>query len=236
MRNDRRKNDEMRLVRVTNDFIKYPEGSILMEFGETKVICNATVQTGVPAFLDESLSGWLTAEYAMLPRATHTRSMREAAKGSFSGRTHEISRLIGRALRGVVDLSKIPGKTIFIDCDVIQADGGTRVTSITGAFIAVAIACKKLLSAKEIATYPVKDYLAAISCGIVNGEALLDLNYEEDSSASVDLNLIATGSGKIVEIQCTAEKEPFDNEGLQEMLRIGFCGINRLIDLEKRMV
>ena len=236
MRADGRLVDELRLVNITKDFIKYPEGSVLFEIGNTKVICNASIDDAVPPFLLNENKGWLTAEYSMLPRSTHTRSQRESIKGSLSGRTQEISRLIGRALRASLNLNKMPGKTIIVDCDVIQADGGTRVASITGGYIAVSLAIKKLLENNLIAEDPRLDYVAAISVGIIEKDVTLDLNYEEDYKANVDLNLVATGSGKIIEIQGTAEREPFDNICLQNMINFGFRGIKSLVELQKRIV
>lgn len=236
MRVDGRLVDELRLVNITKDFIKYPEGSVLFEIGNTKVICNASIDDAVPPFLLNENKGWLTAEYSMLPRSTHTRSQRESIKGSLSGRTQEISRLIGRALRASLNLNKIPGKTIIVDCDVIQADGGTRVASITGGYIAVSLAIKKLLENNLIAEDPRLDYVAAISVGIIEKDVTLDLNYEEDYKANVDLNLVATGSGKIIEIQGTAEREPFDNICLQNMINFGLRGIKSLVELQKRIV
>ena len=236
MRVDGRLVDELRLVNITKDFIKYPEGSVLFEIGNTKVICNASIDDAVPPFLLNENKGWLTAEYSMLPRSTHTRSQRESIKGSLSGRTQEISRLIGRALRASLNLNKMPGKTIIVDCDVIQADGGTRVASITGGYIAVSLAIKKLLENNLIAEDPRLDYVAAISVGIIEKDVTLDLNYEEDYKANVDLNLVATGSGKIIEIQGTAEREPFDNICLQNMINFGLRGIKSLVELQKRIV
>lgn len=236
MRADGRLVDELRLVNITKDFIKYPEGSVLFEIGNTKVICNASIDDAVPPFLLNENKGWLTAEYSMLPRSTHTRSQRESIKGSLSGRTQEISRLIGRALRASLNLNKMPGKTIIVDCDVIQADGGTRVASITGGYIAVSLAIKKLLENNLIAEDPRLDYVAAISVGIIEKDVTLDLNYEEDYKANVDLNLVATGSGKIIEIQGTAEREPFDNICLQNMINFGLRGIKSLVELQKRIV
>ena len=236
MRVDGRLHNELRLVNVTRDFIKYPEGSILFEMGNTKVICNASIDTTVPPFLINENKGWLTAEYSMLPRATHTRNQRESIKGSLSGRTQEISRLIGRSLRASLDLNKIPGKTILVDCDVIQADGGTRVASITGGYIAVSLAIKKLLEANIILEDPRIDYVAAVSIGMVDNEIFLDLNYEEDYRSAVDLNLVATASGRIIEIQGTAEKEPFDQNCLNNMIDLGLKGIKTLVELQKRVV
>ena len=236
MRVDGRLVDELRLVNITKDFIKYPEGSVLFEIGNTKVICNASIDNSVPPFLLNENKGWLTAEYSMLPRATHTRNQRESIKGSPSGRSQEISRLIGRALRASLNLNKIPGKTIIVDCDVIQADGGTRVASITGGCIAVSLAIKKLLDDNIISEDPRLDYVAAISVGIIEKEVFLDLNYEEDYKATVDLNLVATGIGKIIEIQGTAEREPFDNICLQNMIDFGLKGIKSLVEVQKRII
>lgn len=236
MRVDGRLHHELRLVNVIRDFIKYPEGSILFEMGNTKVICNASIDTTVPPFLINENKGWLTAEYSMLPRATHTRNQRESIRGSLSGRTQEISRLIGRSLRASLDLNKIPGKTILVDCDVIQADGGTRVASITGGYIAVSLAIKKLLEANIILEDPRIDYVAAVSIGMVDNEIFLDLNYEEDYRSAVDLNLVATASGRIIEIQGTAEKEPFDQNCLNNMIDLGLKGIKTLVELQKRVV
>jgi ribonuclease PH len=236
MRVDGRLHHELRLINITKDFIKYPEGSILIEMGDTKVICNVSIDNTVPPFLLNENKGWLTAEYSMLPRATHTRSQRESIKGSLSGRTQEISRLIGRSLRASLDLNKIPGKTILVDCDVIQADGGTRVASITGGYIALSLAIKKLLETNIISEDPRVDYVAAVSIGMIDNELFLDLNYNEDYRTSVDLNLVATASGKIVEIQGTAEKEPFDHNCLNNMITLGMKGIKTLVELQKRIV
>lgn len=225
MRGDTRANDEMRLIKITDDFVKYPEGSVLIEFGETKVICNATVNEGVPPFLKGTGTGWVTAEYSMLPRATHSRNTREAQKGKLSGRTHEISRLIGRSLRSVVNLELLGERSIILDCDVIQADGGTRTASISGAFIALNKAVKKMMERGDIKENPITEGVAAVSLGLVGGELLLDLNYEEDSSAQVDMNLVGTVSGKVIEIQGTAEESPFEREKVSEMLDLGFRGL-----------
>lgn len=202
MRHDGRQHDELRPITFDLDFISHPEGSVLITAGNTKVICNASVEDRVPPFLRGGGKGWITAEYSMLPRATNQRTIRESSKGKISGRTMEIQRLIGRALRAVVDLEKLGERTIWIDCDVIQADGGTRTASITGAFLAMAIAIGKLIKAGTIKTNPITDFLAAISVGIDKEQGiLLDLNYEEDSSAEVDMNVIMTGSGRFVELQ-----------------------------------
>jgi ribonuclease PH len=234
MRNLGRKNDEMRNIKITTDYIKYPEGSVLIEFGETKVICNVTLEEGVPRFLKDQGTGWITAEYSMLPRATHTRNQREAVKGKVKGRTQEISRLIGRSLRSAVDMNLMGERTMMIDCDVIQADGGTRTASISGAFVAIYIAFDKLVKAGEIEKNPVKEFVSAVSLGIVNDELLLDLDYSEDSNADVDLNIVATNTGKIIEIQGTAEKEPFDKQDLIKMLDLGLKGINTIYEAQKK--
>ncbi len=235
-RSDGRRSDEIRPVKVTRPFIKYADGSVLIEMGETKVICTASVEEKVPPFLRDKGQGWVTAEYAMLPRATHDRTPREAARGKQSGRTLEIQRLVGRALRAVTDLSAMGERTIWIDCDVIQADGGTRTASITGAFIALADACATLKKKKMLAKTPLVDYLAALSVGRVDGVALVDLCYEEDSRAEVDMNLVMTGSGRLVEIQGTAERGSFGKEELDRFLALGWDGIQQLIKLQKDCV
>ena len=235
MRTDKRANDEMRLIKITNDFVKYPEGSVLIEFGETKVICNATVNESVPPFLKGSDTGWVTAEYSMLPRSTHSRNVREAQRGKLSGRTHEISRLIGRSLRSAVNLEMLGERSIILDCDVIQADGGTRTASISGAFIALNKAVKKMIERGDIEESPITESVAAVSLGLVNDELLLDLNYEEDSSAQVDMNLVGTGSGKIIEIQGTAEESPFERGKVSEMLELGFKGLEVIFAAQKRI-
>src|SRR5512146_494487 len=204
-RSDSRRSDEMRPVNIVPDFISTAEGSALIEVGNTRVICNASIEESVPAFMKGSGKGWITAEYSMLPRSTLTRTPREASRGRQSGRTHEIQRLIGRALRAAVDLSQLGERTITLDCDVIQADGGTRTASITGAFVALGLALEKLVEAGTLTSAPIRDFVAAVSVGIVEGEILLDLCYEEDSRAEVDLNFVMTGSRKIVEVQATAE-------------------------------
>lgn len=236
MRNDGRKNDEMRLIKITDDFVKYPEGSVLIEFGETKVICNASVNESVPPFLKGSGRGWITAEYSMLPRSTHTRNTREAVKGKLSGRTHEISRLIGRSLRSVVDLDLLGEVSIVLDCDVIQADGGTRTAAISGAYIALNKALQGLIHRGIIEANPVSDAVAAVSLGVINGKICLDLNYEEDSNAQVDLNLVGTKNGKIIEIQGTAESFPFDRKQLNDMVETGFNGLNVIFDAQQEIM
>jgi len=234
MRSDGRRNDEMRLIKITTDYIKYPEGSVLIEFGETKVICNVSITEGVPPFLKGSGTGWITAEYSMLPRATHTRNVRESVKGKLSGRTQEISRLIGRAMRSVVDLTLLGERTIVIDCDVIQADGGTRTASISGGFVALYLALDKLVKAGELEENPIKNFVAAVSVGVLNDEVILDLNYEEDSTAKVDMNVVATESGEIIEIQGTGEESPFSREVLNKMIDFAFIGIKNIVEAQKR--
>ncbi|MEC1490760.1 ribonuclease PH [Bacillus subtilis] len=237
MRHDGRQHDELRPITFDLDFISHPEGSVLITAGNTKVICNASVEDRVPPFLRGGGKGWITAEYSMLPRATNQRTIRESSKGKISGRTMEIQRLIGRALRAVVDLEKLGERTIWIDCDVIQADGGTRTASITGAFLAMAIAIGKLIKAGTIKTNPITDFLAAISVGIDKEQGiLLDLNYEEDSSAEVDMNVIMTGSGRFVELQGTGEEATFSREDLYGLLGLAEKGIQELIDKQKEVL
>ncbi|CAF1844986.1 ribonuclease PH [Bacillus subtilis] len=237
MRHDGRQHDELRPITFDLDFISHPEGSVLITVGNTKVICNASVEDRVPPFLRGGGKGWITAEYSMLPRATNQRTIRESSKGKISGRTMEIQRLIGRALRAVVDLEKLGERTIWIDCDVIQADGGTRTASITGAFLAMAIAIGKMIKAGTIKTNPITDFLAAISVGIDKEQGiLLDLNYEEDSSAEVDMNVIMTGSGRFVELQGTGEEATFSREDLNGLLGLAEKGIQELIDKQKEVL
>jgi ribonuclease PH len=212
---------------------KYAEGSVYIEMGDTKVLITATVDEKVPPFLKGQGKGWVTAEYSMLPRATQSRNQREANRGKLSGRTMEIQRLIGRALRSVVNLHALGERTITLDCDVIQADGGTRTTSITGAFVALAIAVNKIAEQHKLAVFPITDYLASTSVGIAGGQALLDLNYEEDSKAKVDMNLVMTGSGKFVEVQGTGEESPFSREELDQILELGEQGIRELIERQQ---
>ncbi|MBQ2113559.1 MAG: ribonuclease PH, partial [Selenomonadales bacterium] len=215
MRIDNRQADELRPVRITRNYLKYAEGSALIEVGNTRVLCAATIEERVPSFLKGSGEGWITAEYSLLPRSTQTRNQRESAKGKVTGRTHEIQRLIGRSLRSVVDLKALGERTIWIDCDVIQADGGTRTASITGAFMAMTDAIASIY--KNDKPFPVKDFVAAVSVGIHENEPLLDLCYAEDSNAEVDMNFVITGSGKFVEIQGTGEERPFDKEEMNAM-------------------
>jgi ribonuclease PH len=233
MRHDGRQQDEARAVRITTDYIKHAEGSVLIEVGDTKVICTASIEERVPPFMKGQGKGWVTAEYSMLPRATQVRNQREAAKGKLGGRTMEIQRLIGRALRSVVRLEKLGERTITLDCDVIQADGGTRTTSITGAYIAMVMAMHKLIRDQKLSALPVTDYLASISVGIINGEALLDLNYEEDSKAIVDMNVVMTGNGQFVELQGTGEEAPFSRDELNKLLELAEIGIERFIAAQK---
>ncbi|MCL4536116.1 MAG: ribonuclease PH [Nitrospirae bacterium] len=236
MRPDGRKNDELRKVDVTRNFIKTAEGSVLIEVGNTRVICTASIEDKVPPFLRDQKKGWVTAEYGMIPRATHTRTMRESTSGRVGGRTQEIQRLIGRALRAVVDLEVLGERTVWIDCDVIQADGGTRTASITGAFIALNDALYHALKNGMINRNPVKDYLAAVSVGIINSEPRLDLCYAEDSAAEVDMNVVMTESGRIVEIQGTAEAEPFSRDMLNSMLSLSEKGIGELVKIQREIV
>ncbi len=235
MRKDNRKDDELRRVRIIRDFLTHPEGSCLVEFGDTKVICTASVTDSVPPFLKGKGQGWITAEYSMLPRATHTRNIRESVQGKISGRTHEIQRMIGRAMRTAVELTKLGERTIWVDCDVIQADGGTRTASITGAFVAVADALIKLYEEGVLTTVPIKDFVAAVSVGIVNGRPLLDLNFEEDSMAQVDMNVVGTGTGKLSEVQAMGEEFTFSREELENLLDLAMKGISELVELQKAL-
>jgi len=221
--------NEIRDIRMTRDFLKYPEGSVLIEMGQTKIICTATIEDKAPAFLRNTGRGWLTSEYAMLPGSTQGRMDRESVRGRIGGRTHEIQRLIGRSLRAVTDLGAFGERTIFIDCDVIQADGGTRTASITGGFVALVDLFRKLQKKGLIDRIPVCDYVSAVSVGVVDDQILLDLNYEEDSRAEVDMNVIMTGRGLFIEIQGTAEKTPFGRERLNAMSVVAEEGIKKLI-------
>lgn len=234
MRFDGRNIEELRPVHIETNYIKHPEGSVLISVGDTKVICTASVDDRVPPFMRGEGKGWITAEYSMLPRATEQRTMRESTKGKVTGRTMEIQRLIGRALRAVVDLEALGEKTIWIDCDVIQADGGTRTASITGAFVAMALALHKLQEAGKITSFPVKSYLAATSVGIIEElGAILDLNYHEDSRALVDMNVIMTGAEEFVELQGTGEEATFTRAQLNELLDLATAGINQLFESQK---
>ncbi len=230
MRNNRKK-DEIREIRISKEYIKYPEGSVLIELGNTKVICNATVEEKVPPFLKGSSKGWITAEYSMLPRATNTRTKRESSNGKLTGRTMEIQRLIGRSLRAAIDLKKLGERTIMIDCDVIQADGGTRTAAITGGYLALELAVNKLLDSGKITENPIVSKIAAISVGIVDGEVLLDLEYEEDSIAEVDMNIIMNDRGEFVEIQGTGEGKTFNLKELNSLLEITRNAFDKLFTL-----
>ena len=232
MRLDGRDSSSMRDVRITRNFTKHAEGSVLIEFGDTKVICTATIEDGVPPFLRGKGSGWVTAEYSMLPRATHTRSPRESSRGKIGGRTHEIQRLIGRSLRAVINLTQLGERTILIDCDVIQADGGTRTASITGAYVALIDAVRRLEKDGLISVNPVREAVAAVSVGMVNGEPLLDLNYHEDSAAEVDMNFVMTSSNRFVEVQGTAESKPFTIDDMDCMRSLAVTGILNLFEIQ----
>jgi ribonuclease PH len=233
MRPDGRADDELRKTRITKNFLNTAEGSVLIEIGDTKVICTASIEEKVPLFLKDQNTGWVTAEYSMLPRSTQVRTMRESVQGRISGRTHEIQRLIGRSLRCVLDLDALGERTIWIDCDVIQADGGTRTASITGAFVALTDAVQYALDSKIIKKQPILDAVAAISVGIVEGKPCLDLSYAEDAAAEVDMNIVMTGSGHFIEIQGTAESNPFDKNSLQQLLALAGSGIRELIAIQK---
>jgi ribonuclease PH len=226
----------MRPVEIETGYLKTAEGSALITVGHTRVLCAASIEEGVPQFLRGSGKGWVTAEYAMLPRATLKRTPREVSKGRPSGRTHEIQRLIGRSLRAVVDLDALGERSVMVDCDVIQADGGTRTASITGAFVALAMAIDQLSKFGALKKSPILDSVAATSVGIVGGEPMLDLDYEEDSRADVDMNIVMTGSGKFIEVQATAEHRPFDDTQLQGLIDLARTGIRDLIDTQKRVV
>ncbi|WP_017814111.1 MULTISPECIES: ribonuclease PH [Paenibacillus] len=236
MRINGRQQNELRPLKITPNVNKYAEGSVYIEVGDTKVLCTASVEERVPHFMKGQGRGWVTAEYSMLPRATQTRNQREAAKGKLGGRTMEIQRLIGRALRSIVDLQALGERTITVDCDVIQADGGTRTTSITGSFVALAMAMDKLAVQHKLARFPITDYLASVSVGIVGDRAVLDLNYEEDSKAKVDMNVVMTGTGEFVELQGTGEDRPFTRKELDQMLELGEQGIQQMIELQKEIL
>ena len=236
LREDGRKTDSLREIKITKDFNLYAEGSVLIEFGNTKVICTASVSDKVPPFMRGQGKGWLTAEYSMIPRATGERNQRESAKGKLSGRTMEIQRLIGRALRTAVDLDKLGEKTITIDCDVIQADGGTRTTSISGGFIALALAVKKLMKERKLTVNPIISNVAAISVGIVRGTPMLDLMYTEDSSAEVDMNVVMNGKGEFVEVQGTGEEATYTRKELNELVDLAEVGIKEIIKLQNEII
>jgi ribonuclease PH len=234
LRNDGRQFQQLRPITLTRHFTRYAEGSVLVEFGETKVLCNATIEETVPPFLRGKGQGWVTAEYSMLPRATHTRSPREATKGKVGGRTHEIQRLIGRSLRAVIDLAALGERSIQIDCDVLQADGGTRTAAITGAWVALADALNGLVAQGKLPTSPLRDTIAAVSVGIVGGVPMLDLCYEEDARADVDMNVVVTGDGRFVEVQGTAEAEPFTSAELDLLRDLALRGCAELALLQQK--
>jgi ribonuclease PH len=235
-RNKRRRWDDLRKVKITRHYIKHAEGSVLMEVGDTKVICTATVEEGVPSFLKDTGTGWVSAEYSMIPRSTHIRAPRESVRGKVGGRTQEIQRLIGRSLRSVTDLTAFGERTILLDCDVIQADGGTRTASITGAYVALADAFRWLKKRGEIGGIPIKDSVAAVSVGIVDGEMLLDLDYSEDSRAQVDMNLVMTSKGEFVEVQGTAEESPFSKDEMDKMISLAIKGIRELSKIQREVL
>jgi ribonuclease PH len=236
MRSDTRPPNQLRDTTLTPNYLPHAEGSVFIEAGRTKVICTASVEDRVPPFLRNTGKGWVTAEYGMLPRATSTRTTREAAQGKVGGRTQEIQRLIGRSLRSVTKLQALGERTIWIDCDVIQADGGTRTASITGAFVALALACEKLRERDLVRVIPIADYVAATSVGIVDGEALLDLAYDDDSRAEVDMNIVKTGDGRFIEVQGTAEALPFGRDSLDMLLDLADTGIRQLIEKQRAIV
>jgi len=232
MRPSGRAPDQLRPIRFTRHYTRYAEGSVLVEFGETKVLCTASVESGVPGFLRGKNQGWITAEYGMLPRATHTRGAREAARGRQGGRTQEIQRLIGRSLRAVADLNALGERTVTVDCDVIQADGGTRTAAITGGYVALADAVSGLIARRELASNPLHGQVAAVSVGICAGESVLDLDYAEDSEAEIDMNVVMNGGGGFIELQGTAEGHAFRRHELDRMLDLAARGIARLIELQ----
>ena len=235
-RPDGRSPNQLRRVTLTRGIMKFAEASCLVEWGHTKVICTATVEEKVPPFLRNSGTGWVTAEYGMLPRSSQQRIERESIRGRVGGRTQEIQRLIGRSLRAVIDLSKLGERSVIIDCDVIQADGGTRTAAISGSYVALCLAVEKLRAKKLIAKSPIKDSVAAVSAGIVKGNLMLDLDYSEDSSADVDLNLVMTGKGKFVELQATGERASWDSKQLDALLKLGELGIKKIIQAQKRVL
>ena len=235
-RTDGRAPDELRPAQITPGYLPYAEGSVLIEMGNTRVICAASLEDRVPPFLRNSGQGWLTAEYAMLPRATHTRTSREIGRGGPSGRTHEIQRLIGRSLRAIADMKALGERTITIDCDVLQADGGTRTAAITGAYVAFALASRHLVKINKISRPLTTNQVAAISVGIVDNIPLLDLKYDEDSRAEVDMNVVCTGDGRFIELQGTAEREPFSRAQMDELVALGMRGIEALICIQKQVI
>lgn len=233
MRLENRKNDQIRKTKITRNYTKFAEGSVLIEVGDTKVICTASIEDKVPSFLKGKGQGWITAEYNMLPRSTHARKQRDITRLKVDGRTMEIQRLIGRSLRSIMDFKAIGEKTIWIDCDVIQADGGTRTSSITGSFIALVDAVNKLHKHTPFEVYPIRNYVAAVSVGILNDQKILDLCYEEDSNAQVDMNIVMTDAGEFIEVQGTGEERPFSRNDLNELLELGDKGIKQVIQFEK---
>ncbi len=235
-RTDNRVPDQLRPTNLTPNYLVHAEGSVLIEVGRTRVLCAASVEERVPPFLKNSGKGWVTAEYGMLPRSTSTRTVREAATGRVGGRTHEIQRLIGRSLRAVTRLDQLGERTVWLDCDVIQADGGTRTAAITGAFVALVLALEQMRARGLFAALPIDDYVAATSVGIVDGAALLDLAYDEDSKAEVDMNVVKTGRGRFIEVQGTAEHKPFDRATLDELLALADRGVGQLVDLQRAIV
>jgi ribonuclease PH len=236
MRTDNRQPDGMRPVEIETGFLKTAEGSALIKVGNTQVLCAATIEDGVPQFLRNSGKGWVTAEYAMLPRATARRTPREVNKGRASGRTHEIQRLIGRSMRAVVDGAALGERTVVIDCDVLQADGGTRTASVTGAFVALSLALRRLVEFGALKSMPLRDSVAATSVGLVRGVPMLDLCYEEDSQADVDMNVVMTGAGKFVEVQATAEHSAFDDDQMARLIALARAGIGQLIEIQKKAI
>ena len=235
-RTDGRSPTELRPVKMTPGYLPYAEGSVLIEVGNTRVVCSASLEDRVPPFLRNTGQGWLTAEYAMLPRATQTRTPRETGRGGPSGRTHEIQRLIGRSLRAIADMKALGERTITIDCDVLQADGGTRTAAITGAYVAFALANRKLLAAGKISKPAVLDQVAAVSVGVVEKTALLDLKYDEDSRAEVDMNVVCTGDGRFIEVQGTAERDPFSRAQMDQLLELAASGIETLVGMQKAII
>jgi ribonuclease PH len=235
MRIDQRQPGQLRPVKVTTDYLLTAEGSALIEIGNTRVLCAASVEESVPGFLRGSGKGWVTAEYSMLPRATATRTAREVSKGRASGRTMEIQRLIGRSLRSVIDLDALGERSVILDCDVLQADGGTRTAAITGAYIALSAALRQLVKFGALKKSPIRDFVAATSVGLIGGTPMLDLCYQEDSQAEVDMNVVMTGAGKFVEVQATAEKTPFDDAQMADLLALARQGIDELVALQKQL-
>ncbi len=231
-----RKHNQLRDVKITKDYIKYAEGSCLVEFGDTKVITTATIEESVPPFLKGKGVGWVSAEYGMIPRSCKTRVQREAAKGKLTGRTYEIQRLIGRSMRTVVDMKKLGERTIWMDCDVIQADGGTRCASITGSFVSLILALDKMRLNGIFKELPVSDYVAAVSVGMIDSRPVLDLDYNEDSRAEVDMNVIMTGDGRYIEVQGTAEREPFKKEEMDKLLALAWKGIGEIVEVQKKVL